>query len=44
MIYGTVSASFTCERFSVKRLENLEINEITGRYNTLSDITRFDRE
>jgi sugar/nucleoside kinase (ribokinase family) len=44
MIYGTVSASFTCERFSVERLKNLEIDEITGRYNTLSDITRFDRE
>ncbi|MCK4550041.1 MAG: sugar kinase [Candidatus Krumholzibacteria bacterium] len=44
MIYGTVSASFTCEKFSVKRLENLEIEEITGRYNSLSDITRFDRE
>ena len=44
MIYGTVSASFTCEKFSVERLENLEIEEITGRYNTLSDITRFDRE
>ncbi len=44
MVYGTVSASFTCEKFSVKRLENLEINEITGRYSTLSDITRFDRE
>jgi sugar/nucleoside kinase (ribokinase family) len=44
MIYGTVSASFTCEKFSVERLKNLEIEEITGRYNTLSDITRFDRE
>jgi len=44
MIYGTVSASFTCEKFSVERLETLEIGEITGRYNTLSDITRFDRE
>jgi len=44
MIYGTVSASFTCERFSVERLENLEIDEIRGRYNTLSDITRFDGE
>jgi len=44
MIYGTVSASFTCEKFSIERLKNLEIEEITGRYNTLSDITRFDRE
>ncbi len=44
MIYGTVSASFACEKFSVERLENLEMEEITGRYNTLSDITRFDRE
>lgn len=44
MIYGTVSASFTCEKFSVDRLKNLDIEEIKGRYNTLSDITRFDRE
>jgi sugar/nucleoside kinase (ribokinase family) len=44
MIYGTVSASFTCEKFSVERLEDLDIEEIRGRYNTLSDITRFDRE
>ena len=44
MIYGTVSASFTCEKFSVEKLENLEIDEIIGRYNTLSDITRFDKE
>jgi sugar/nucleoside kinase (ribokinase family) len=44
MIYGTVSASFTCEKFSVERLEDLKIDEIKRRYNNLSDITRFDRE
>jgi sugar/nucleoside kinase (ribokinase family) len=44
MVYGTVSASFTCEDFSVERLKNLEIGEIVERYNTLWDITRFDRE
>ena len=44
MVYGTVSASFTCERFSVERLRTLEIEEIRRRYNTLSDMTRFDRE
>jgi sugar/nucleoside kinase (ribokinase family) len=44
MIYGTVSASFVCERFSIERLEALEIDEIKSRYNTLSDLVRFDRE
>ncbi len=44
MVYGTVSASFTCERFSVEGLVKLSRREITGRYNTLSDMTRFDRE
>jgi len=44
MVYGTVSASFTCEKFSVERLRTLDLEEIKGRYNTLSDITRFDRE
>ena len=44
MVYGTVSASFTCEMFSVERLRTLEMAEIKGRYNTLSDMTRFDRE
>jgi sugar/nucleoside kinase (ribokinase family) len=44
MVYGTVSASFTCEKFSVERLRALDIEEIKRRYNRLSDMTRFDRE
>jgi sugar/nucleoside kinase (ribokinase family) len=44
VIYGTVSASFTCEEFSVERLKTLEIDDIIRRYNDLLDITRFTRE
>lgn len=35
MVYGTVSASFTCEKFSVEALQNLENEEITRRYKAL---------
>lgn len=41
MIYGAVAASFTCERFSVERLETLTIEEIRERYRELAALARF---
>jgi len=42
MVYGTVSASFTCESFSVESLRELGMEEIEERYRRLVDITRIE--
>ncbi len=42
MVYGTVSASFTCEMFSVERLRNLGTDEIEDRYRRLVELTRVE--
>lgn len=42
MVYGTVSASFTCERFSVESLRELGMEQIEERYRRLVDITRIE--
>jgi sugar/nucleoside kinase (ribokinase family) len=44
MAYAGVSASFTCEKFSVERLRDLELEEITGRYEVLRGIIRDNAE
>ncbi len=44
MVYGTVSASFTCEDFSVDRLEKLEFDDIKRRFNELLDMILVSRE
>jgi sugar/nucleoside kinase (ribokinase family) len=41
MAYGTVTASFTCEAFSVGRLEKLEMEDIQRRFDRLVDIARL---
>ncbi len=38
MIYGTVMASYACERFSVERLEDLSEKDIAGRFEELVDL------
>lgn len=43
MFYGTVSASFTCEDFSVARLEKLSQNEIDRRFNELVDMVVVEK-
>lgn len=42
IIYGSVLASFTVERFGVERLLDLSEEEILSRYKEFLDITRFD--
>ncbi|MCK4537810.1 MAG: sugar kinase [Candidatus Krumholzibacteria bacterium] len=44
MVYGTVSASFTCEQFSVERLKNLSSDDIKKRFNELMAMVRVDDE
>lgn len=44
MMYGTVSASFTCERFSVQALETLSLRKIRERFNELVDMISVDKE
>ncbi len=42
IIYGSVLASFTVERFGVERLLGLSESEIMSRYKEFLEITRFD--
>ena len=44
MVYGTVSASFTCEQFSVERLKDLSPGDIRKRFNDLMAMVRVDDE
>lgn len=44
MIYGTVSASFTCEDFAMKRLETLSEGEIRERFGQLAEMMRVESE
>jgi len=41
LVYGTVTASFTVEKFSVDRLKDLTLEDIQERYNYMSRITKF---
>ena len=42
MIYGSVLASFCVEAFSLERLRNLSIEEITKRYETFKLMSQFE--
>ena len=42
MIYGSVLASFCVEAFSLERLRNLSIQEITERYETFKKMSQFE--
>ncbi|MBN1164616.1 MAG: sugar kinase [Candidatus Krumholzibacteriota bacterium] len=44
MAYGTVTASFTCEDFSVERLKILTGEEIEERFERLKDLVRIEKE
>jgi sugar/nucleoside kinase (ribokinase family) len=44
MVFGTVSASFTCEDFSVARLEKLDYGDIRRRFNEFAGMTAVGRE
>lgn len=41
MIYGTVSASFNIEDFTINRQKTVQFDEIEGRYKELQEIARF---
>ncbi len=41
VVYGSVMASFTVEKFSTKRIENLSNKEIEERYNKFVELSRF---
>ena len=42
MIYGSVLASFCVEAFSLERLRNLSMQEITERYETFKKMSQFE--
>jgi len=42
MIYGSVLASFCVEAFSLERLRNLSVEEITKRYETFKLMSQFE--
>src|ERR1700756_577923 len=42
VIYGSVLASFCVEAFSLKRLRNLSVEEITKRYETFKLMSQFE--
>ena len=42
MIYGTITASFACESFSVERLRTLTEKHITGRFAELVDLVKIE--
>jgi len=42
MIYGSVLASFCVEAFSLERLHNLSMEEITKRYETFKLMSQFE--
>jgi hypothetical protein len=42
IVYGSVLASFSVERFGVERLIGLTDEEVRARYNEFLEITRFD--
>ena len=44
MYYGTITASFTCESFSVGRLKSLSEEDITGRFKALVDLVHVQLE
>lgn len=41
MVYGTITASFTCESFSVERLSGISRTEIEVRFEELIDLVRI---
>jgi sugar/nucleoside kinase (ribokinase family) len=41
IVYGTVTASFSVEQFSIQRLQDLTHNEIDSRYHKLERMTKF---
>ncbi|UCF06419.1 MAG: sugar kinase [bacterium] len=44
MLYGTATASFTCERYSVERLQELTRDAIADRFDELVGITSVERD
>jgi len=44
MFYGTITASYACESFSVERLRNLSEKHISDRFSELIDLVRIDIE
>jgi hypothetical protein len=42
MIFGSVLASFCVEAFSLERLRNLSMEEITKRYETFKLMSQFE--
>ena len=42
IIYGSVLASFCVEAFSLDRLRNLSMQEITQRYETFKLMSQFE--
>jgi sugar/nucleoside kinase (ribokinase family) len=42
MIYGTITASYACESFSVERLRTLSDADITGRFAELVDLVKIE--
>ncbi|MFH1862867.1 MAG: PfkB family carbohydrate kinase, partial [bacterium] len=41
IVYGSVTASFAVERFSIERLKSMNLTEIEERYQKFVEITRF---
>ncbi len=42
VIFGTVLASFTVEKFSLDRLREITLNDVYDRYQELRELTHFD--
>jgi hypothetical protein len=42
IVFGSVMASFTVERFSLERLKTLENEEIRARFRRFKQLTHFD--
>ena len=42
IIFGTVTASYCVEDFSVRRLQTINFKDIKKRYNELKKITHFE--
>ena len=43
MVFGSVMASFTVEKFSLNRLGRLDAREIDRRYAEFEDLIRLER-
>ncbi len=41
LVYGTVTASFTVEKFSIDRLREITMDDIESRYQKMQDMTKF---